>query len=205
MVSGVIVPALPGRRLIASSSVVLSHQTPIGWKLKPPLNVAPARSLSECAVTSVASTSSTVWATHWPAPMTLSTPSAGVGLRTTEANHTSTEERQQIMTNTPEQQPDNLIGSLANKQAASGSGSSMCQWLIVGGVVTAIIGVIAMVVAYNRKEHAEDANELAVALGGYASYSDMQSAITLGHIGLGLLIAGGLLALAGLVVVALCR
>jgi len=92
---------------------------------------------------------------------------------------------------------------LANKQAASESGSSMRQWMIIAGVVTAIIGVITMVMAYNRKEHAEDANEFAVALGGYASGSDMQSAITLGHIGLGLLIAGGLLGLAGLVVVAL--
>ena len=32
-----LLPALPGRRLIASSSVVLSHHTPIGWKPKPAL------------------------------------------------------------------------------------------------------------------------------------------------------------------------
>ncbi len=37
--------------VIASSSVVLSHHTPIGWNPKPPLNVAAACSFSECAVT----------------------------------------------------------------------------------------------------------------------------------------------------------
>ena len=54
-----LLPALPGRRVIANSSVVLSHHTPIGWKPNPPLNVAAAYSFSECAVTSVASTSNT--------------------------------------------------------------------------------------------------------------------------------------------------
>ena len=54
-----LLPALPGRNVTASSSVVLSHHTPSGWNPKPPLNVAAACSFSECAVTSVASTSST--------------------------------------------------------------------------------------------------------------------------------------------------
>ena len=47
VVPGVLLPALPGRRLIANSSVVLSHHTPIGWKPNPPLNVAAACSFSE--------------------------------------------------------------------------------------------------------------------------------------------------------------
>ena len=46
-----LLPALPGRNVIASSSVVLSHHTPSGWNPKPPLNVALACSFSECAVT----------------------------------------------------------------------------------------------------------------------------------------------------------
>ena len=54
-----LLPALPGRRLIANSSVVLSHHTPIGWNPNPPLNVAAACSFSEWQVTSVASTSNT--------------------------------------------------------------------------------------------------------------------------------------------------
>ena len=46
-----LLPALPGRSVTASSSVVLSHHTPSGWNPKPPLNVAAACSFSECAVT----------------------------------------------------------------------------------------------------------------------------------------------------------
>ena len=54
-----LLPALPGRSVAANSSVVLSHHTAIGWNPKPRLNVAAACSFSECAVTNVASTSST--------------------------------------------------------------------------------------------------------------------------------------------------
>ena len=38
---------------------MLSHHTPSGWNPNPPLKFAAACSFSECAVTSVASTSST--------------------------------------------------------------------------------------------------------------------------------------------------
>ena len=51
--------ALPGRSRTARISPVLSHHTPSGWKPKPPLKFAAACSFSECAVTSVASTSNT--------------------------------------------------------------------------------------------------------------------------------------------------
>jgi hypothetical protein len=54
-----LLPALPGRNVTASSSVVLSHHTPSGWNPKPPLNAAAACSFSEWADTNVASTSST--------------------------------------------------------------------------------------------------------------------------------------------------
>jgi len=52
-------PALPGRNVIASSSVVLSHHTPIGWNPNVFFRVPVAPSFSECACTRVASTSST--------------------------------------------------------------------------------------------------------------------------------------------------
>ena len=51
--------ALPARRVMARSSRVLSHHTPRGWNPNPPLKFAAACSFSECAVTNVASTSST--------------------------------------------------------------------------------------------------------------------------------------------------
>ena len=52
-------PAFPGRSSIASDSPVLASQAPSGWKPYPILNVGAAPSLSECAVISVASMSST--------------------------------------------------------------------------------------------------------------------------------------------------
>ncbi len=58
--AAVFAPAFPGRSVTASSSLVLSHHTAIGWNPNPPLNVGRACSFSECAVTKVASTSSTM-------------------------------------------------------------------------------------------------------------------------------------------------
>ena len=91
------------------------------------------------------------------------------------------------MTQTPpEVQPADVVGSLAGKEAPSQSGSSMRQSMVIAGVVIAIIGVIVMGVASNHKEDAQA----------------VQSAITLGFFGLGGLIAGGALAVTGLVVIA---
>jgi hypothetical protein len=102
----------------------------------------------------------------------------------------------------PEVQPADVVGSLAGKEAPSESGSSMRQSMVIAGVVIAIIGVIVMGVASNRKEDAQAVSRLSVALGTGASDSAVQSAVTLGFFGLGVLIAGGALAVTGLVVIA---
>jgi hypothetical protein len=104
----------------------------------------------------------------------------------------------------PELQPANVVGSLAGKEAPSESGWSIRQSIVIAGVVLAgvviaIIGVIVMGVASNRRE---DVNRFSVALGNGASDSAVQSAVTLGFFGLGVLIAGGALAVTGLVVIA---
>src|SRR5680860_326180 len=52
-------PALPVRSMPARNSSVLSHHTPRGWNPKVFLKVGEACSFSECAITIVASTSST--------------------------------------------------------------------------------------------------------------------------------------------------
>ena len=102
----------------------------------------------------------------------------------------------------PEVQPADVVGSLAGKEAPSESGSSMRQSMVIAGVVIAIIGVIVMGVASKRNEDAQAVNRLSVALGAGANDSAVQSAVTLGYFGLAVLIAGGALALTGLVVIA---
>ena len=107
----------------------------------------------------------------------------------------------------PEVQPADVAGSLAGKEAPSESGSFMrhsmvIAGVVIAGVVIAIIGVIVMGVASNRTEDAQAVNRLSVALGKGASDSAVQSAVTLGFFGLGVLIAGGALAVTGLVVIA---
>src|SRR5699024_11528690 len=57
--AAVLDPALPGRRLAARNSVVLSHHTPIGWYPNVRLYVGAAFSFSLWVTTMVASTSST--------------------------------------------------------------------------------------------------------------------------------------------------
>ena len=102
----------------------------------------------------------------------------------------------------PEMQPADVVGSLAGKDTPSKSGSFMRQWMVIAGVVIAIIGVIVMGVASNRKEDAQAVDRFNVTLGAGANDSAVQSAVTLGYFGLGVLIAGGALALTGLVVIA---
>jgi hypothetical protein len=46
------------------------------------------------------------------------------------------------------------LAGLAGKEAPSESGSAMEQWMVIAGVVIAIVGVIVMGVASNRKEDA---------------------------------------------------
>ena len=102
----------------------------------------------------------------------------------------------------PELQPSDVVDSLGGKDAASERGWSIRQSMVIAGVVIATIGVIVMGVASNRKEDAQAVNRFSVALGTAASDSAVQSAVTLGFFGLGVLIAGGVLAVTGLVVIA---
>jgi hypothetical protein len=83
----------------------------------------------------------------------------------------------------PEVQPADVAGSLTSKERPSESGSALKQSMVIAGVVIAIIGVIVMGVASNRNE-------------------DAQAAVTLGFFGLGVLIAGGALAVTSLVLIA---
>ena len=100
----------------------------------------------------------------------------------------------------PELQPADVVGSLVGKEAPSERGWSIRQSMVTAGVVIATIGVIVMGVASNRKDDAQAVNS--VALGTAAGDSAVQSAVTLGFFGLGVLIAGGALAVTGLVVIA---
>jgi hypothetical protein len=102
----------------------------------------------------------------------------------------------------PEVQPADLVGSLADKETPSQRGLSLRQWTVVAGVAIAIIGVIVMGVASNRKEEVQAVNGFGVALGAGANNAAVQSSVTLGYFGLGVLIAGGVLALTGLAVIA---
>jgi hypothetical protein len=101
-----------------------------------------------------------------------------------------------------EVQPADVLGSLASKQTPSESGSSIRHWMVIAGVAIAIIGVIVMGVASNRNEDAQAVNRFSVALDTGANDPAVQSAVTLGYFGLVVLIAGGALALTGLVVIA---
>lgn len=101
---------------------------------------------------------------------------------------------------------DDVVGSLANKPAErtrTGMGATMA----VFGVILGVVGGIVMGVASAKKAKAQDILDFSNALGGrdYATSPELQSAITMGHVGLGLLIFGGALLLCGLVVVALRR
>jgi hypothetical protein len=69
------------------------------------------------------------------------------------------------------------------------------DWLVFSGVAVGVIGASA-------KKHAESVGELVVALSGRIDASDVV-AIALGFWGLVLLVAGAVVVLAGLVVIAL--
>jgi hypothetical protein len=101
-----------------------------------------------------------------------------------------------------EVQPADVVGSLAGKEAPRRRSSFMRQSMVIAGVVIGIIGVIVMGVASNRREDAQAVNRFSVALGTGANDPAVQSAVTLGFFGLGVLIAGGALAVTGLVVIA---
>jgi hypothetical protein len=71
-------------------------------------------------------------------------------------------------------------------------------WLVFSGVDIGIVGAIV-------KDHAESVGELIQALGSWAGTSEVATAIAHGDWGLGLLVAGAIVALAGLVAVAARR
>lgn len=84
--------------------------------------------------------------------------------------------------------------------------SRMAVVMIAVGVAVGIVGLIVMNVAAGRKEHAEGVYGFSKALAGkYASTSAIDAAVSMGHLGLGILIAGGAIALAGVMVVAIRR
>jgi hypothetical protein len=105
----------------------------------------------------------------------------------------------------PEQQPTNVIGSLANKEAAGNPGLNMGHWMTIVGVVTGIVGAIIMGVASSKLKEAKNVEGFTIAMGGLPGSPAIDAAVTWGHSGLGVLIFGALLAVAGLVVVALRR
>jgi hypothetical protein len=74
--------------------------------------------------------------------------------------------------------------------------------MIIAGVITGIVGVIIMGVAKGNLKDAKEIEDSHVAMGDLPGSPYIDAAVRLGHVGLGLLIAGGLAALAGLVVVA---
>jgi hypothetical protein len=102
-------------------------------------------------------------------------------------------------------EPASVIGSLANKEAASDSRSHMPAWMIIAGVIVGIVGAIIMVVASNKKEYAEGVEDYTVAFGGLPGSPAIDAATTWGHIGLGVLIFGAALLLVGLAVAAVRR
>jgi len=71
-------------------------------------------------------------------------------------------------------------------------------WLVFSGVVIGIVGAI-------MKDHAESVGELILALGSWAGTAEVATAIAHGDWGLVLLVAGAIVALAGLVAVAARR
>jgi hypothetical protein len=106
-----------------------------------------------------------------------------------------------------QREPASVVGILAYKHATSDSGSHMPVWMIIVGVIAGVLGVVIMMVASGHKKEAKVANDYAVALSGgqFNESSAIDTAVTFGHVGLGVLIAGGALALAGLVVIAARR
>jgi len=71
-------------------------------------------------------------------------------------------------------------------------------WLVFSSVVIGIVGAI-------MKDHAESVGELILALGRWAGTAEVATAIARGDWGLVLLVAGAIVALAGLVAVAARR
>lgn len=72
----------------------------------------------------------------------------------------------------------------------------MPAWLVFSGVAVGVVGA-------SVKKHAESVGELVVSLRSRTDNSDLAAAVALGHWGLVLLVAGTVVVLAGLVVIAL--
>jgi hypothetical protein len=72
----------------------------------------------------------------------------------------------------------------------------MPVWLVFSGVAIGVVGA-------SVKKHAASVGELVVALGGRTSTLDVAIAVAPGYLGLVLLVAGAVVVLAGLAVIAL--
>jgi hypothetical protein len=83
------------------------------------------------------------------------------------------------------------------RQAVQRHPSQMPAWLVFSGVLLGISGA-------SLKKHADRVGDIVEALGSQAATSNLTAAAP-GALGLGLLIAGALLALAGLVAIAARR
>jgi len=94
-------------------------------------------------------------------------------------------------------------------QAMAAKKSSMPAWMILAGVLTAIAGWITRNVAASWMSEAlrHPARPDLPPIPGLAEYDGrtVQDAISLGYIGLGVIIFGAALVLAGLVVIAIRR
>lgn len=99
----------------------------------------------------------------------------------------------------PEQQPqpanEDIIGSLANKQPKK---AGMGQWLVISGVVAAVVGLIMRLVA---RSQISKAHSLDIFTGRSLAEEAIRSATTLGNVGLAFLIIGGALAFLGVVAI----
>lgn len=90
---------------------------------------------------------------------------------------------------------------MTTSQAPAKPGTAMAQWMLLLGIAAAAVGGIVLAVANGHKASARRVLEFS----GGATSSDLESAITWGYVGLGVLILGALVAVAGLTVVALRR
>jgi drug/metabolite transporter (DMT)-like permease len=82
----------------------------------------------------------------------------------------------------------------------------MPLWLMLAGAALAVVGAIVMSVASGRQDKAQLGSDFSRAYGGLADpHGALASAVTLGHIGLGIMIFGGALILVGLAAQAMRR
>lgn len=83
------------------------------------------------------------------------------------------------------------------------SGRTIGEWMTFVGALGGIAGGIVMFVASGKKDRAEMRDGFDIALSGQPMTDGLEQAVAMSHLGLGMLITGIVLVVAGLVVVAL--